>query len=125
MMSWLAVAGGGALGAVLRYGMSNGLYALYGRAFPVGTLGVNVIGSLFIGVLYFLMVERWDIAAEWRLAVLVGVLGGFTTFSSFSLETLQLLEQSGPMPALLNVLLNVTLCLAACWLGLWMSRQYG
>lgn len=125
MMSWLAVAGGGAIGAVLRYGMANGLYALYGRSFPVGTLGVNVLGSLLIGALYILMIERWALAAEWRLAVLVGVLGGFTTFSSFSLETLQLLEQSGPLPALLNVLLNVTLCLAACWLGLWLGRQYG
>ncbi len=124
MTAWLAIAGGGAVGALMRYGMANMAYQLFGRSFPLGTLSVNVIGSLLIGLLYVLLVDRWALSAEWRLGLLVGVLGSFTTFSSFSLETLQLMEQSGAGPALLNVFLNVTLCLAACWLGLWFGRQY-
>lgn len=123
MLNLLAVAGGGALGAVLRYGLANGLYAWFGRSFPIGTLAVNVIGSLLIGFLYVLLIERLAVAVEWRSALLVGVLGSFTTFSSFSLETLQLLEESGAMPALWNILLNVCLCLLACWVGLWLTRQ--
>lgn len=124
MNSWLAIAGGGAVGALMRYGMANAMYAVFGRDFPVGTLAVNVLGSLLIGVLYVLMVDRWALSAEWRLGLLVGVLGSFTTFSSFSLETLQLLEQSGAWLAFLNVIFNVLLCLLACWLGLWIGRQY-
>lgn len=124
MTAWLAIAGGGAAGALLRYGMGNLLISMFGRTFPLGTLAVNVLGSLLIGVLYILMAERWALSEAWRLGMLVGVLGSFTTFSSFSLETLQLLEEAGAGPALLNILLNVVLCLAACWLGLWLARQY-
>lgn len=124
MSHWLAVAGGGAVGAVMRYGMSNLMYSVFGRGFPVGTLGVNVLGSLLIGVLYVLLLERLAVAPEWRSALIIGVLGSFTTFSSFSMETLQLLEEAGAGAALLNILLNVTLCLLACWAGLWLMRQF-
>ncbi len=123
MINVLAVAAGGAVGAVLRYGLSTGLHSWLGRSFPVGTLSVNVIGSLLIGLSYVLLVERMAVAAEWRAALMIGVLGAFTTFSAFSLETLQLLDESGAGAALLNILLNVTLCLAACWIGLSVARQ--
>ena len=122
MQIW-AIAAGGALGAVMRYGMGSAVQSWSGRGFPFGTLSVNVLGSLLIGVLYVWLVERAALAVEWRLALIVGVLGSFTTFSSFSLETLQLIEKGAAGPAMLNVLLNVSLCLFACWLGLLMARQ--
>ena len=92
MTQLLAVAAGGALGALLRYGMSLGVHGLLGRGFPYGTLTVNVTGSLAMGVLYVLLLERSALGPEWRLALLVGLLGSFTTFSSFAIETLVLVD---------------------------------
>ena len=123
MMQLLAIAAGGAVGAVLRYGMSLGVYSLLGRGFPYGTLSVNVLGSLIMGFLYVMLVERMALAAEWRAALLIGLLGAFTTFSTFSLETLQLIEGGELFKALMNVVLSVVLCLAAAWLGLIFARQ--
>lgn len=119
----LAIAAGGALGAVMRFGVSTGVYRLLGRDFPYGTLAVNVLGSLLAGVLFILMIERYVIAAEWRAALLIGLLGSFTTFSTFSLETLALFEQGDIWRAGLNVVLSVMLCLAATWLGIAIGRQ--
>ena len=123
MSGVLAVAVGGALGALLRYGMSLGVHGLLGRGFPYGTLAVNVSGSLAMGLLYVLLVERAALAPEWRLALLVGLLGAFTTFSAFALETLLLLEEGAPLRALVNVVTSVVTCLAACWAGLWIGRS--
>ena len=117
------IALGGALGAVLRFGMSSAMAGLFGRAFPYGTLTVNVVGSFAIGTLYVLLVERYAEAAEWRAFALVGLLGALTTFSTFSLDTLQLLENGAPLRAGANVLANVLLCLIACWAGLVLVRQ--
>ncbi len=117
------IALGGAFGAVMRYGASSSVYALLGRGFPYGTLFVNVAGSLLIGMLSILMLERMSIAPEWRAAVLVGVLGSFTTFSTFSLETLNLLEQGEITTALLNIFASVVVCLFAVWLGVTIGRQ--
>ncbi len=123
MKALLFIATGGALGAVLRYGTALGVYALLGRGFPYGTLFINVVGSLLMGLLSIVMVERFNIGPEWRAAILVGVLGAFTTFSAFSMETLNLLEQGDVMRAMLNILLNVILCLLAVWLGVIIGRQ--
>jgi len=117
------IAIGGALGAVLRYGASISIYSLLGRGFPYGTLFVNVSGSLLMGLLSVLMLERFDIAPEWRAAVLVGVLGSFTTFSTFSIETLNLLEQGDLMRAMSNIVLSVLVCLVAVWFGVLIGRQ--
>jgi len=117
------IAFGGALGAVLRYGASLGVYSLLGRGFPYGTLFVNVSGSLLMGVLSVLMLERLDAGPEWRAAVLVGVLGSFTTFSTFSIETLNLLEQGDVTRAAANIVLSVLVCLAAVWFGVLLGRQ--
>jgi CrcB protein len=117
------IAIGGAVGAVLRYGASISIYSLLGRAFPYGTLFVNVSGSLLMGLLSVLMLERFDIGPEWRAAVLVGVLGSFTTFSTFSIETLNLLEQGDVMRATLNIVSSVLLCLVAVWFGVLIGRQ--
>ena len=117
------IAMGGAIGAVLRYGASLGVYSFMGRGFPYGTLFVNVTGSLLMGLLGVLMLERFDIGPEWRAAVLVGVLGSFTTFSTFSIETLNLLEQGDVMRAVTNIALSVLVCLVAVWFGVLIGRQ--
>ena len=99
----LAIALGGSIGAVMRYLASTGLYSLVGRAFPYGTLLVNVLGSLLMGFLFVLLVERLAVSVEWRAVVLIGMLGAFTTFSTFSMETLALLEEGEGIKALLNI----------------------
>lgn len=123
MKQILAIAVGGSLGALLRYGVANGVHALLGRGFPYGTLVVNVSGCLAMGVLYVLLVERLAVSPEWRAALLIGVLGAFTTFSSFSMETFALFEEGERMKALMNVVLSVSLCLAAVWLGVLAGRR--
>jgi len=123
MRQLVLIACGGALGALLRFGLSNGVAAVFGRAFPYGTLLVNVLGSLGIGILYVLLTERVVAGADWRALLIVGLLGAFTTFSTFSIETLNLLELGFLGRAAGNVVLNVVLCLGACWIGLVMMRQ--
>ena len=117
------IAMGGAVGAVLRYAASLGVYSFMGRGFPYGTLFVNVTGSLLMGLLGVMMLERFNIGPEWRAAVLVGVLGSFTTFSTFSIETLNLLEQGDVMRAVTNIVLSVLVCLVAVWFGVLIGRQ--
>ena len=123
MKLWLAIAAGGACGSVLRFWMSGAVYAWLGRDFPYGTLAVNVLGSLFMGFLSVLMIERMSIGPEWRAALLVGVLGAFTTFSTFSMETLNLLENGAVIKAVANAMVSVMLCLMAVWLGVVAGRQ--
>jgi len=122
-MQVLAIAAGGAVGALLRFWMSNGIYSLVGRTFPYGTLAVNVLGSLLMGLLYVLLIDKLVLGAHWRAALLVGLLGAFTTFSTFSIETLNLIEEGELVRALLNVLLSVVLCLGAAWVGMLMGRS--
>lgn len=122
-MQAVAVAAGGAIGSVLRFWITSGVYAVFGRSFPVGTLTVNVLGCLVMGLLYVLLLERMAVGPEWRAALLIGVLGGFTTFSSFSIETFNLIEGGELFTALLNVMLNVLSCVAATWLGVVLARQ--
>jgi len=117
------IAIGGAVGAVMRYAASLGVYSVLGRSFPYGTLFVNVTGSLTMGVLSILMLERYDIEPEWRAAILVGLLGSFTTFSTFSIETLNLIEQGDMLRASVNILSSFVMCLAAVWLGVLIGRQ--
>lgn len=123
MKQILAIALGGAMGALLRYWASTGIHTLIGRAFPYGTLAVNVAGSLLMGFLYVLLVERLALSVEWRAALLIGVLGAFTTFSTFSMETFALFEDGERLKALMNILLSVTFCLVAVWLGVVAGRR--
>lgn len=122
MLQILAIAGGGAVGAVARFLVSTGVYRLLGRDFPWGTLAVNAIGSFVMGLLFVLLLERSLMAPEYRAAILVGFLGSFTTFSTFSLETLTLVEQGEASRAMLNVAISVMLCLVACWAGIVAAR---
>ncbi|UCB54064.1 MAG: fluoride efflux transporter CrcB [Thiotrichales bacterium] len=123
MKALIFIAVGGAVGAVLRYLTSVTVYAFMGRGFPYGTLFVNVSGSMLMGLLSVMMLERLDLGPEWRAAVLVGVLGSFTTFSTFSIETLNLLEQGEVVRATANIVLSVLLCLVAVWSGVLIGRQ--
>ena len=123
MQQLLYIAAGGALGAMMRYGVSNGVHMLFGRDFPYGTLTVNVLGSLLIGLLYILLIERYSMGPQVRAILIIGVLGAFTTFSTFSLETYNLIEGGEFLKAILNVLLSVTLCLIAAWAGVMIGRQ--
>ncbi len=117
------IAAGGATGALMRYWLSNGIYALLGRGFPYGTLTVNVVGSVFMGFIYVFMIERMDVSVEWRAGLMIGLLGAFTTFSTFSIETLNLLESGEQLKAAMNILLSVTLCILGCWLGMVVGRN--
>lgn len=119
----LAIALGGALGSVARYWMSNSVYALLGRGFPYGTLAVNVLGCLLMGFLFVLFLERLSIDSAWRAGILVGVLGGFTTFSSFSIETFNLIAGGEIVKAGLNMAASLMLCITATWVGVIIGRQ--
>ncbi len=122
-LTLLAIALGGAVGAVLRYLVATTVQRVAGPAFPLGTLTVNVVGSLLMGMLFVLLVERAVVGPEWRAAVLVGVLGAFTTFSTFSMETFNLMGEGRMLAAAVNMVASVAACLAAVWLGVALGRQ--
>jgi fluoride exporter len=117
MFLWVAL--GGALGSVARYAVSLGAARWLGAGFPWGTLLVNVAGSFAIGLLAALATSdgRPALGADARAFVMIGILGGFTTFSSFSLETLTLARSGALGAAAANASLSLALCLAAVWLG--------
>ncbi len=107
----------------MRFWVSSGVYSLTGRGFPYGTLVVNVLGSLLMGFLYVFLMERMSSSPELRAALLIGLLGAFTTFSTFSMETLNLIEQADYMKAGLNMVISVLACVTAAWAGLIIGRQ--
>lgn len=123
MTQVLAIAAGGAVGSVLRFWMSSAVQAAFGRAFPYGTLAVNIAGCLLAGFLFIVFLERFAADSVWRAGVMIGLLGGFTTFSAFSLETFRLIEQGATVKSVTYILLSVVLCLAATWAGAALGRQ--
>ena len=123
MRQLLAIAAGGGVGALLRYWVSTGAHAVLGRGFPYGTLTVNVLGSLLMGFLYVWLLDRVITGPVVRAFLLIGLLGGFTTFSTFSIESLNLIEAGHILKALVNVLLSVTVCITAAGLGVLIARQ--
>ena len=118
-----AVAIGGAAGAVARYWVVQLALTSWGPGFPWGVMIVNVAGSFLLGLLGVLLIGKLAVGDELRLTILVGILGAFTTFSTFSLDTLYLLEQAQMIKAAANVARNMLLCLAAVWLGVVLARQ--
>ncbi len=117
MTQLLIVGAGGAFGAIGRYWLSIWVYSLTGRAFPWGTLAVNLLGSLLMGFLSVWLLERMTLSTEMRALLMVGFLGSFTTFSTFSLETLVLLEEGAVARAGINIVSSVIICIFAAWMG--------
>lgn len=115
---------GAGLGGVFRFWMSHVAYFFLGRQFPYGTLVVNVSGCFLMGLLFILLLERFDgLGSPLRSLILIGLLGGYTTFSSFSIETLSLFENGAPIAGLINIIFSVALCLGATWIGMILGRQ--
>ncbi len=129
MLKWILIAVGGGFGSVLRYGMQGWVkQILADRLFPVGTMCVNVLGCLAIGILsgYFASPRGLKVPQEYRIGLLVGVLGGFTTFSTFGFETFDLLNDRQYGLAAVNIVLSCGLGLSAVWIGYrLMERLYG
>ena len=121
-MTYLAVALGGALGALARYWTYDLFVHITDSKFPFATFTVNVLGSFLIGVVFVMITERADMGPEVRGVVTVGFLGAFTTFSTFSLDTIGLIEQGQLINAFVYVLSSVLLCIIAAWLGLSLAR---
>ena len=113
----------GALGCLSRYWVAECTYFLLGRAFPHGTLVVNLLGSLLLGFLMEWTLRGPLLIPELRLGLGVGFMGGFTTFSTFSYETWMLIEEGSLMQAGVNILLNVMICVLFAGLGIWLARQ--
>ena len=123
MYPFLLVGLGGAIGAMARYGVGSLIGRLWSLSFPLATLLVNVFGSMLMGVFIGLLARYMPSQqAELRLFVAVGLLGGFTTFSSFSLDTITLIERGALLQAGLYVLMSVVVCLIGLYLGLLMTR---
>jgi CrcB protein len=109
---------GAGIGGVMRYWVSTLTYSVLGKDFPYGTMIVNISGCFLMGILFVLTLERINgDASQLRALLLIGFLGGYTTFSSFSIETINLIESGNVMSAVMNILLSTLLCLAATWLG--------
>lgn len=125
MLDWLAIAVGGAGGALARWLVSTGVHRWLGREFPWGTLAVNVAGSFAMGLLAVLLVERLAVGPAWRAGILVGFLGAFTTFSTFALETIALADDGMNLRAAMNVVASVSACVLAALLGVQVARHLG
>ena len=123
MTNLLLVALGGAIGASLRHMSGSAIMRLAGPAFPYGTLLVNIVGSLLMGLFIAWLVKRSGGSSnELRLFFATGVLGGFTTFSAFSLDVANLIESGNMASAITYVLASVLICVAAVFIGLWIGR---
>lgn len=113
----------GACGCLARHAVAGWTYRLCGTALPYGTLVVNVLGSFCIGLLMELSLRSTLLGPDLRVGLTVGFLGGFTTFSTFSYETIRLLEEGSLLQAGGNVLLSVVVCLLCAWFGIFLARQ--
>ncbi|MFB0923026.1 MAG: fluoride efflux transporter CrcB [Alphaproteobacteria bacterium] len=119
----IAIAIGGAAGAVGRHFVNIGMASLLGHGFPWGTLTVNVVGSLIMGLLVHLMAVSWTVSPEMRALLTVGGLGAFTTFSTFSLDAVVLYERGAIGAAAIYVIVSVVAAIGALFLGLRLGRM--
>jgi CrcB protein len=119
LWNYLCVGAGGAIGTMLRFWISGIVAQAYGERFPTGTLVINITGSFVIGLFATLTAPggKWLVGPLPRAFFMIGICGGYTTFSSFSLQTLTLARDGQWLYAILNVVLSVTLCLIGVWLG--------
>jgi fluoride exporter len=123
-MNYLAIFFGGAVGSVSRYALSGAVYRVFGQNFPYGTLAVNVVGCFVIGVVMELADTRFVAPVTLKALLAVGFCGGFTTFSTFSYETLALISSGSYMQALYNIAASVVSCLAATWAGMQLAKLF-
>ena len=119
MLNYLLVSLGGAIGSAARFWISGLVAQRYGTTFPFGTLAVNITGSFVVGIVAGMSASegRWLLAPSARVFLIIGVCGGYTTFSAFSLQTLALAQEGEWVRAAANSIASFTLCLAAVWLG--------
>ena len=117
---WVSI--GGALGSLARYGVATGAAAVWGTAFPFGTLIVNVVGSFLISVIMTVSLGSGVISPTARLFLTTGIMGGFTTYSSFNFDTLRLAQSNAYGLAGLNIAVTVVGCLAAGFAGVVLGR---
>jgi len=122
MAIYLSIALGGSIGAITRYWLTTLVNQASQTNYPLGTFLVNIVGSLLIGIFYVVFAEKIGLDAPWRSLVIVGFIGAMTTFSSFSLEALLLLEQGLYNTALLYVVSSVLLCVMATYAGMQITR---
>ena len=113
----------GALGCVSRYLASGWFHSLLGRSLPYGTLMVNIVGSFLLGLLMEGSLRSTLLSPEVRIGITVGFMGGFTTFSTFSYETIRLIEEGSFLHAGANIVLNVVVCIFFAALGIFLARQ--
>jgi len=124
MKEYIVIFVGGGLGASARYWLSGLLYEKWGTAFPYGTLAVNILGCLAIGILMSSTEERFLASPQLRLFLTIGILGGFTTFSSFSYETIAMVRDGEFFYGSLNVMTSVFSCLIGTWIGIQIGKLF-
>lgn len=124
LTKYLAVAAGSALGGMLRYFLGSTILSRTAAPFPAATFIINVTGSFVVGFFLTLATERMQMSAHLRLAVAVGFVGAYTTFSTFEYETLRLVEEHNFQLALVNVILSVAVGFAAVWGGARLAREF-
>ena len=122
-MKYLLVVIGGGGGALARYVAASAIMTRFGGKFPLGTLVINVTGSFLIGFLMTMLTERFQLDPRWRLLLVVGFLGGYTTFSSFEWETYTAVRDGGLWTGILNVVSSIMLGYVAVWLGSTLARR--
>ncbi|WP_419420244.1 fluoride efflux transporter CrcB [Legionella sp. D16C41] len=125
MLTIIIVAFGGAVGAIARFASVTLAQSILGMRFPFGTLIVNSVGSFLAGFIMIILLERFAVSDLWRLFLVVGFLGAYTTFSSFSWETWALFESGNSLLACANILLNNIFSLSLAFLGIHVGRWIG
>ncbi len=125
MREFLLIGGGAVLGANARYWLTNYFVQRFGPAFPYGTLFINITGSFLLGFVLVLVANRFVVDPGYRLLLGTGFMGAYTTFSTFSYDTIVLLERGDVVPALVNVGTSVAASLVAAYLGIVLARVVG
>lgn len=125
MQHLFIVALGGALGSGMRHLVNLAALRLFGPTFPWGTLAVNIAGSFIMGLFVELLARRFGGSAELRLFIATGILGGFTTFSAFSLDVAVLYERGAVAPAAFYVAASIVVAVLALFLGMWLGKSLG